>query len=451
MGLRAQGYMSDYGFANYEVVNKKTLNFFDAVKNSNKYYTIELHKGDVNYRVFTDYGRLGITSTKQVRETDDLSVAEKEFDKIFKSKVKKGYKEVELAQSTTGSDKAKELIDINEVKPKKPKKAKKSQLHPDIQDFVKQIFDEAGRKLNQFVRGDSSTDGASPLGKLSLRQINKGRNLLQDISDVINNKSTVTIDDVLGLSNEYYANIPKSFGFRVSPSQIAIKTPEEVAEQIDMLKFYEDSLRMGDVIYDVSNIDKQYKSLKSDIGLLPKTDKMHKFLVDYVRNSESIHHNVTLDVKNIFTVKQNNCPDFDDSVGNKKLLFHGTRSANMPGILSSCLRLPTQLKGVHITGAMFGPGLYFADNSTKSSQYSCSKFGGTANKFDSAFMFVSEVALGKIEKVENSHYFLEPSKGYDSVKGVAGRSLLHNEYIVYKENQHQLKYIIEFEPKRKRR
>jgi len=65
-------------------------------------------------------------------------------------------------------------------------------------------------------------------------------------------------------------------------------------------------------------------------------------------------------------------------------------------------------------------------------------------------MFVSEVALGKIYEIENSHYFLEPPKGYDSVKGVAGRSLLHNEYIIYKENQHELKYIIEFEPKRKR-
>lgn len=449
MGLKAKSYINDDGFKDYEVLQKKTLNFFDAVKNSNKYYTIELHKGDNGYRVFTDYGRLGVTSTKQVRETDSLSLAEKEFKSILNSKIKKGYKEVELAQSTTGSEKAKELIDVTEIKVKTPKKAKKSTLPPDVQEFVKQIFDEAGRKLNQFVKGGTNTDGASPLGKLSVRQINKGRTLLQDISNVISNKRVVGVNDVISLSNEYYAYIPKAFGYRVRPEDIAIVSLDEVAEQMDILKFYEDSLRMGDIIYDTSNLDKQYESLKSDIGILPKTDEMYKYLVDYVRNSESRHHNVTLNVKRIFTVKQKNAPEFDDSVGNKRLLFHGTRSANMPGILSSHLKLPTQLKGVHITGAMFGPGIYFADNSTKSSQYSCSRFGGTPNRYDTAFMFVSEVALGEIYEIENSHYFLNPPKGYDSVKGVAGRSLLHNEYIVYKENQHELKYIIEFEAKRK--
>lgn len=450
MGLKAKPYTDDINFENYEIINKRTLNYFDAIKNSNKYYTVELHKCNNICRVFTDYGRLGVTSTKQVRETDCFELAEKEFNSILNSKIKKGYREIELAQSTTGSEKAKELVDVSAIKPKSPRSSKKSSLHPDIQEFVRQIFDEAGKKLNQFVRGNVDSKGASPLGKLSKRQISKGRSLLQDISNIITINSSVTIDDVINLSNEYYSNIPKSFGSRVNPSDIAIRTLDEIAEQMDILKFYEDSLRMGDIIYDVSNIDKQYKSLKSKIEILPNTDKMYKKLEDYVRNSESHHHGVQLEVRRIFTIKQNNAPEFDDSVGNKRLLFHGTRTANMPGILSSYLKLPTQLKGVHITGAMFGPGIYFADNSTKSSQYSCSRFGGTANRYDTAFMFVSEVALGKVYEVEDSHYFLKPPKGYSSVKGVAGNSLLHNEYIIYKENQHELKYIIEFKPRRKR-
>jgi poly [ADP-ribose] polymerase len=93
---------------------------------------------------------------------------------------------------------------------------------------------------------------------------------------------------------------------------------------------------------------------------------------------------------------------------------------------------------------MFGPGIYFADQSTKSSQYSCSRFGGTANSYNTSFMFLADVALGKMKEEQNSTYYFKPPVGYDSVKGVAGRSLLHDEYITYKEDQHQLRYIIEF-------
>lgn len=93
--------------------------------------------------------------------------------------------------------------------------------------------------------------------------------------------------------------------------------------------------------------------------------------------------------------------------------------------------------------------IYFADQSTKSSQYSCSRFGGTTNKYNSSFLFVADVALGKVYDVENAHYFHDAPRGYNSVKGVQGRSLLHNEYIVYNEERAKLRYIIEIVPRSK--
>lgn len=125
MGLPAKTYIDDRGFENYTVLRKKSLNYLDPVANSNKYYTIELHECNGRYRVFTDYGRLGVTSTKQVRETDNLYTAESEFEKILKSKLKKGYIEVELAQSTTGSQKAQELIDASQIKVVKKSSSRK--------------------------------------------------------------------------------------------------------------------------------------------------------------------------------------------------------------------------------------------------------------------------------------------------------------------------------------
>lgn len=451
MGIKTQKYINDNGFENYEVVKKTSLNFFDISKNSNKYYTIEIHKKNDNIRIFTDYGRLGITSKKEIRIASSIWEAENEFASIKRSKEKKGYVEVELAQSNTGSTTAKELIDVTKIKQenKSTKTNKKSKLPTEIQEFVKQIFDEANRTLNTLVKGSVSSDGASPLGKLSLNQINKGKSILQQIANILNSNPNATYQDVLSLSNEFYKYIPKSFGSKINPIDISISSLTKVSDEMDILQFYEGALRMGNIMLDTTEIDKKYASLKCDIGMLNPNSNEYKELVSYVNRTESKHHRVTLEVKRIFTVNQNNGMKFDDSVGNVKQLFHGTRSANVAAILSSHLRLPNQLKGVHITGAMFGAGLYFADQSTKSSQYSCSKFGGTSNKYNTSFMFVADVALGKVHEVETSHYFYDAPKGYDSVKGVEGRALLHNEYIVYNEERAKLRYIIEFEPHRK--
>lgn len=448
MGYKAEKYIDDVGFENYKVVKKVSLNFFDVTKNSNKFYTIEIHEKNGNVRVFTDYGRLGVTSKKEIRRVPDVYSAEHEFDTIKRSKERKGYVEVELAQSNTGSSAAKELIDVTKIKQDKTtKKTKaKSKLPTEIQEFVKQIFDEANRTLNTLVKGNVSSDGASPLGKLSLNQINKGKSILQQIANILNSNPNATYNDVLALSNEFYRYIPKTFGKKIDLKDMAISSLSKVSDEMDILQFYESALSMGNILLDTTEIDKKYDSLKTDIGVLDPNSKTYKDLVKYVRDSQSKHHRVNLEVKRIFTVDQHNGMKFDDSVGNVKQLFHGTRSANVAAILGSHLKLPNQLKGVYITGAMFGPGLYFADQSTKSSQYSCARFGGTVNKYKSSFMFVADVALGKVKEVENSHYFYDAPKGYDSVKGVEGRSLLHNEYIVYNEERAKLRYIIEFEP-----
>lgn len=454
MGLKAIKYENDHGFENYDVVQKCSLNFFDVSANSNKFYTIEVHQNGSKIRVFTDYGRVGSSSTKQVRIANDLSQATIEFESIKRSKEKKGYVLIELAQSTTGSSKAQELIDVTKIKditPKKKTRKKVSKLSKEVQKFVLQIFDEAGKKLNTLVKGSANSDGASPLGKLSVAQLNKGRVILQEIADEINyNKKTSIGNSILSLSNEYYRQIPKSWGRNVTPNMIAIKTLDEVNEQMDILNFYEGALSMGNIMFDDSDIDKKYESLKSDIGVLDPNSDKYKQIVNYVTSTESKHHSVHLDVQRIFTVNQKNAPKFDESFGNVKELFHGTRTANMVSILSSSLRLPNQLKGVYITGAMFGPGLYFADQSTKSSQYSCSKFGGSVNQYDTSFMFLCDVSLGKEHVVQNSHYFYNPPTGYSSVKGEMGRNLLHNEYIVYQNTQQAIRYIIEFKSRRRR-
>lgn len=144
-------------------------------------------------------------------------------------------------------------------------------------------------------------------------------------------------------------------------------------------------------------------------------------------------------------------PDAKDyHASNTALLFHGTRSVNVSGILRESLRLPKQLVGVVITGAMFGPGLYFADDWKKSAGYTSlpnsywSAGGGTV-KGRNAFMFAVDVVLGNPFVAPGAHGYTQPPDGHHSIFGKAGASgVQNNEFIVFRREQHQLRYLIEF-------
>jgi len=142
---------------------------------------------------------------------------------------------------------------------------------------------------------------------------------------------------------------------------------------------------------------------------------------------------------------------------NVAMLFHGTRSVNVSGILRTGLRLPKQLVGVVITGAMFGPGVYWADDWRKSDGYTSRSGGyysggGGGVKGRGAFMFVGNVALGNPYVANTWGGYTEAPKGYHSVAGLAGKSgVQNNEWIVYDAAQNNLVYLVEYDTKRNSR
>ncbi len=133
------------------------------------------------------------------------------------------------------------------------------------------------------------------------------------------------------------------------------------------------------------------------------------------------------------------------------LLFHGTRSVNVSGILSKSLMMPKKLVGVAITGAMFGPGTYWADDWKKAAGY-CSlqnsfwSGGRGAVRGRKAFMFLGDVVLGKPFLAPGPRGYTSPPGGCHSVFGKANYShVMNNEWIVYQEDQNVLRYLVEFE------
>ena len=136
---------------------------------------------------------------------------------------------------------------------------------------------------------------------------------------------------------------------------------------------------------------------------------------------------------------------------NTALLLHGTRSVNVSGILREHFRLPKQLVGVMITGAMFGGGVYFADDWKKSAGYTSlrgsywsSGSGGVSGR--GAFMFACDVVCGNPHVAPGPRGYTAPPAGCHCVFGKGGYSQVqNNEWIIFNTQQSQQRYLCEFD------
>jgi len=129
--------------------------------------------------------------------------------------------------------------------------------------------------------------------------------------------------------------------------------------------------------------------------------------------------------------------------------IHGTRSVNVHPILSSNLRLPKSLRGVHITGAAFGGGIYAATDLNKSAGYVSGKdayYGGGGHiKGRGWFMFLQDIVMGKAYRARRCHSWQEPPEGCDSIAAYPDfmPTLQNDEHIIFNPNYQRIRYIIE--------
>ena len=450
---------SFYG-GSYDVINKVSLNMFDPKENSNKFYILEAHSNNNGeYRLYVNYGRVGSSGQHRAKPYSSLSSLQKEFDKTVLSKSKKGYVKVDLATTTRGSNVGKTIVNAkslgNLVDAKKVKS--KSKLSPKVIDLVTKIYTEANQAVSMSISGSAIGDIKAPIGNIGVNGIQKGNDILSKIARGLQLKDAYMVEQY---SMEYYKFIPRKLPSNVRTDRSwIINTKAKLDAELEVLDLYEDTLRMLPVM-GISDIDSKYEALNCKIEHV--TDKE---TIDYIENKiangYAPNHRFRAKLKNVYSINQKNAPRFDDSCGNVRMMFHGTKGANLVGILSSHLKLPTQLKGVHITGAMFGPGIYFGEFS-KSLQYSMNRFGGGANKTDSVYMFICEVAMGKVYKATSAHYYTKAPNGYNSVMGVgeaslkrmkdrgeisssATTSLINNEFIIYNQSRQRIKYLLELE------
>lgn len=365
-------------------------------------------------------------------------------------------------------------------------------------------LDASTRKLFKDLLGGAITYTKSVMvgGTLpALDAINDARDLLQDALGrvkVVGSKVDKQIADpeLKKLTYNLYGMIPKAKAQGL-PEKDWILSQDNIGRWQDDLDAFETALKSGDV--EETEDDDVMKGIPADVEAIDRTSELGKYLAEWwmgaTRNrhghSKLVVHNLwrvkrhgddTVFDKNqqqiagempkkwneerpMFIERQKQRPDLNSDqrkqywTSNTSLMFHGTRAVNVPGIIRENLRFPNQLVGVVINGAMFGPGVYNADDWGKSANY-CSVGGSGRSLYAGSsghiagrksFMFANDVILGVPHVAKDAHGYTKPPDKCHSVFGKAGHTsswgsyggLQNNEWIIYQKGRIILRYLAE--------
>ena len=396
------------------------LNQTNIDQNNNKYYIIQIIKHNIKDEFITlcRWGRVGKVAGCSEKE-NTFWLARNDFCKKFQAKTGNnwfmvhnfdGFTKVkgkyDLVKIDYGSEAAKEEVKKSEIK-------LLSSLDEPIQSLMQLIFNmnewEASVKEMKFdVK-------KAPLGKLTKDQIKAGYMSLKKIEDCLNLKLNKT--ELEEACSEFYTKIPHDFGMKKPP---LIQTTEEVKEKMDLLDALND-IQIGVTLMKEDKgegnrnpLDIYYESLQCDIKALNKTDPEYSIIEKYIKtNHGTLHRFLKTSIEDIFKVyKETDNKQFKKHIGNRMLLWHGSRLTNWCGILKQGLRIaPPEAP---VTGSMFGKGVYFADMFSKSAQY-C--FSSARQPF--GLLLVCEVALGNMNEKKTSDFEASKlPKGKHSTKGL---------------------------------
>ena len=385
----------------------------------------------------------------------------------------------------------------------KKKKAKKKTKKKVTNKYQKQVVDLAislaGGTI-QYARDASAATGIVP----TIDSIKEVREHLLDaamqrisvVGDDI--KKQVKDKDLIDISNHVAALVPRQiprYGSKEERQQAVILSSANILSIQQDLDTFESSLKNEDLFEEIENDTggvNPSEVFGGDLTWIDQgTTKGRWLKATFEGMSNDRHSYLSRDklvIKNIFEVSRPRCDNhFIQSVktvagkNSKKQKFdrarlqpgqradqgdiedfydkanvflgiHGTRSVNVQAILSSNLRLPRQLKGVHISGANFGPGLYFATDWRKSYGYTghAKSYYGNNNgsiKDRGFFMFLNDVIMGDSYMTKSTGNWMTPPSGKDSVtaypENMRDGYLQNDEHIIYDANNQRIKYLIE--------
>lgn len=417
-----------------ELIEDVRLIFADADANHNKYWHGKLY---VNGDLEVEWGRVGYKGQRKLHSGAGIS----KLNSLKKSKLNKGYTE----QRTVAASVKQTSTTIN-------KSGLKEQAIRDIggnkevQSLVSWLAEVNIHNIvnNTSIKYDESSGAfTTPLGLVTLDGILDARNILGNISS-LQQKGDNDSAEFRKAASDFLRIVPQNIGMKQGWHRNLFGNDRMLTKQQDLLDSLEASLQQAQSSPKKTDEPKRVFEVKLNLVEGKEYDKVKRRYID----SQGGHRDVAdLMPKKIFSVEiPTICAAFEKDgkkVGGIKQLWHGTKASNLLSILKVGLVIPPSSAG-HCTGRMFGNGLYFSDQSTKSLRYATNAWsgGGATNR---TFMFLADVAMGRAHTPRSWSWNMRPPKGYDSVFAKAGISgVQNNEMIVYRTSQADLKYLIEF-------
>uniref|UniRef100_H2Y863 Poly [ADP-ribose] polymerase n=1 Tax=Ciona savignyi TaxID=51511 RepID=H2Y863_CIOSA len=448
------------------------LNQTNIGQNNNKYYLLQILQSNsgLEFCVWFRWGRVGkVAGTNLQRVGHERAV--EIFEKKFKDKTsnfwecrtefekipgKYDYLEMDYGEEKQENDQKKE--NHNKIE---------SKLDERVKAVMELIFDM--KEFENSVKEMKYDVKKAPLGKLTEKQIKSGYEALKLIEDCIkrNNVGRALVE----ACSQFYTKIPHDFGMRCPP---VVRSPAELQEKLELLTALADIQIAIKIMDDSSSsaakenpLDLHYKSLHCELVPLPKSSNYFKVVQEYISNTHAATHmNYKLSIDQLFSVSKDSDSKFQRDIGNRVLLWHGSRLSNWCGILREGLRIaPPEAPS---TGYMFGKGIYFADMVSKSANYCFA-----TQRQTNGFLLLCEVSLGNTNELLQADYNGDRlPAGKHSVKGVGktqpnpsenktidnavtvpcgspvftesakDSALLYNEYVVYSANQVKPRFLV---------
>ncbi|MFX4300137.1 WGR domain-containing protein [Pseudosulfitobacter pseudonitzschiae] len=414
----------------------------DTNANNNKFWEVSISEnGQVNSR----NGRVG--SKGQSRS---LGQGEALFNRKVREKERKGYVQVEIIGAPTGGN-----LDAKAIASAAEDQIAKGD--PVVAELVRTLARINRHQLMAASGGQMDIDlstgmVSTPLGVITSDNINKARDVLDALTSYVT-KEEYEAPFFRDQLERYLMLVPQKVGSRRGWHREFLTSAEDLAKQGSLLDQLETSVDIANQrIRDAEESGDAPKPVDIfNVSMRPSDDQdLRRKVEDFFQSGrKSMHATRNFRISRIFDVSLGNMDrDFEEDgakVGGVMQLWHGTRAHNLLSILKSGLIIPKSNGSIQVTGRMFGNGIYFSDQSTKSLNYSYG-YWDSGTKDNKCYMFLADVAMGKPWHPTRTGSNVKPADGYDSVYARGGQDVvMNNEMIVYRTSQAKLKYLVEFQ------
>lgn len=406
----------------------------DTVDNHNKFYELtELPDGRVQAR----YGRVGSTEQRRVYPPGSFSAKKRE-------KLRKGYIVRDIAGAPTTATAATGLDAADRVNKAlfngKATAVSKKFAEILLRNNRHAIEDATGGKIH--VNKDSGSV-TTALGPVTAAQLIEARSLLASLR--VTTRRRADIERYLTLIPQHIRNVRETDWITSSWA----RSQEDLLDALEaaIASSAADSGKDGDL---------PPIPFRNKLTLLDQSSDEFKEIDKKFRASQNVNHaSAAQKLVRVWKITDTNKAAWDTSLAalkHRRSLWHGTTAGNVLSILRTGLICPPCSDGRYATsGRMFGDGVYFSDQSTKSLNYAVGVWNRNVGS-GNPMMFLADVVMGREYRPSSGFSVRESRTGTDD-KGRKYNSIFvrggtcnvrNNEMIVWNTEQITLTHLCEF-------